>query len=86
MIADDAAKPAGVDPMQWWGALTKQFTELATSALKDSASGTTLGAAGAAPAPPAAGSAKPASAKAQAGTPRKAAARPPARAAARRRG
>lgn len=35
--------PAGaVDPMQWWGALTKQFTTLATStmteALKDTAS------------------------------------------------
>ncbi len=30
------AKPA-VDPMQWWGALTKQFSELAASALKDSA-------------------------------------------------
>jgi hypothetical protein len=27
----------GVDPMQWWGALTKQFTELATTAMKDSA-------------------------------------------------
>lgn len=26
-----------VDPMQWWGALTKQFTQLATSAMKDSA-------------------------------------------------
>ena len=25
-----------VDPMQWWGALTKQFTELAANALKDS--------------------------------------------------
>ena len=24
-----------VDPMQWWGALTKQFTELAANALKD---------------------------------------------------
>jgi hypothetical protein len=23
--------------MQWWGALTKQFTQLATSAMKDSA-------------------------------------------------
>jgi hypothetical protein len=23
--------------MQWWGALTKQFTELATSAMKDTA-------------------------------------------------
>jgi len=26
-----------VDPMQWWGALTKQFTQLAASAMKDSA-------------------------------------------------
>jgi hypothetical protein len=29
-----AAKPA-VDPMQWWGALTQQFTELATKAMQD---------------------------------------------------
>ncbi len=28
---------AAVDPMQWWGALTNQFAELATSAMKDSA-------------------------------------------------
>ena len=34
--ADAAAKPAGVDPMQWWGALTQQFTELATKAMQDS--------------------------------------------------
>jgi hypothetical protein len=39
--ADSAApqadsKPA-VDPMQWWGALTKQFSELAANALKDGA-------------------------------------------------
>lgn len=27
-----------VDPMQWWGALTKQFADLAASAMKDSAS------------------------------------------------
>jgi hypothetical protein len=26
-----------VDPMQWWGALTKQFTALAATAMKDSA-------------------------------------------------
>jgi hypothetical protein len=26
-----------VDPMQWWGALTKQFAQLATTAMKDSA-------------------------------------------------
>jgi hypothetical protein len=39
-----AAKNAGpatgagpVDPMQWWGALTKQFTTLAASAMKDTA-------------------------------------------------
>ncbi|MBA3598196.1 MAG: hypothetical protein H0W40_12595 [Methylibium sp.] len=33
------AAPAGVvDPMQWWGALTKQFTELAANAMKDAAS------------------------------------------------
>jgi hypothetical protein len=35
--ADGASAPQAVDPMQWWGALTKQFTELATSAMKDSA-------------------------------------------------
>ncbi len=34
-----AAAPAmqPVDPMQWWGALTKQFTELAANAMKDGA-------------------------------------------------
>ena len=31
-----AAAPV-VDPMQWWGALTQQFTELATKAAKDGA-------------------------------------------------
>ena len=36
--AAPAAMPAGVvDPMQWWGALTKQFTQLAATAMKDSA-------------------------------------------------
>ncbi|KQU78099.1 MULTISPECIES: PhaM family polyhydroxyalkanoate granule multifunctional regulatory protein [unclassified Rhizobacter] len=33
-----SANAAAVDPMQWWGALTKQFTELAATAMKDSAS------------------------------------------------
>jgi len=34
----DAAKPAqAVDPMQWWGALTNQFAQLATNAMKDTA-------------------------------------------------
>jgi hypothetical protein len=32
----EMATPA-VDPMQWWSALTKQFTQLATTAMKDSA-------------------------------------------------
>jgi hypothetical protein len=40
MPAPKAAKadaPPAVDPMQWWGALTKQFTQLAANAMKDSA-------------------------------------------------
>jgi len=42
-LSSAATKPAtktpaaAVDPMQWWGALTNQFAELATSAMKDSA-------------------------------------------------
>jgi hypothetical protein len=36
--ATETTAPAGVvDPMQWWGALTKQFTQLAAGAMKDSA-------------------------------------------------
>jgi hypothetical protein len=35
--AGKADAPPVVDPMQWWGALTKQFTQLATTAMKDSA-------------------------------------------------
>ncbi|HUG24952.1 PhaM family polyhydroxyalkanoate granule multifunctional regulatory protein [Piscinibacter sp.] len=34
--AESGATPP-VDPMQWWGALTKQFTQLAATAMKDSA-------------------------------------------------
>ncbi len=30
-----SAPTGAIDPMQWWGAVTKQFTELATQALKD---------------------------------------------------
>ncbi|WP_295642256.1 PhaM family polyhydroxyalkanoate granule multifunctional regulatory protein [uncultured Methylibium sp.] len=30
--------PGVVDPTQWWGALTKQFTQLAATAMKDAAS------------------------------------------------
>ena len=33
--APGPAAPGVVDPLQWWGALTKQFTELATTAMKD---------------------------------------------------
>jgi hypothetical protein len=41
-VAAKAKKPAppappAVDPLQWWGALTQQFTELATTAMKDNA-------------------------------------------------
>ncbi|MEO5770452.1 MAG: hypothetical protein ABIQ29_00135, partial [Burkholderiaceae bacterium] len=44
----DSPLPAGVvDPMQWWGALTKQFTQLAAGALKDSATDTAKNLAGA---------------------------------------
>jgi hypothetical protein len=40
--ADTAATSAtpvtpAVDPLQWWGALSQQFTQLATAAMKDSA-------------------------------------------------
>ena len=35
--ADTAPAAQAVDPMQWWGALTKQFSELAATAMKDSA-------------------------------------------------
>ena len=31
-----APAPGAVDPMQWWGALTQQFTEIATKAMQDS--------------------------------------------------
>jgi hypothetical protein len=36
--AGEAATPPNiVDPMQWWGALTRQFTDLASSALTETA-------------------------------------------------
>jgi hypothetical protein len=37
----DVKPPPGVDPMQWWGALTQQFTELASKAVKDNAADAT---------------------------------------------
>ena len=52
------AAPAGVvDPMQWWSALTRQFTELAANAMRESAAeaaNATGAVRGAAPAPAAA--------------------------------
>lgn len=36
--ASSAGVPPAVDPLQWWGALTQQFTELASKAVKDTAS------------------------------------------------
>ena len=42
--ADGAA--GAVDPMQWWGALTNQFQEIAANAMKDVAQKTTLDTAG----------------------------------------
>ncbi len=37
-----AAEPAVVDPMQWWGALTSQFQQIATNAMKDAAKQTAI--------------------------------------------
>lgn len=38
---------AAVDPMQWWSALSQQFTQIATQAMKDSAADTAKNIAGA---------------------------------------
>jgi len=37
--------PGVVDPLQWWGALTQQFQEIATNAMKDAAANTAVDAA-----------------------------------------
>jgi hypothetical protein len=49
-----ASNPGVVDPMKWWGALTQQFTQLATSAMKGGAedAARTMAAAMAKPPPP----------------------------------
>jgi hypothetical protein len=42
---DGAARPAAngvVDPLQWWGALTQQFQQIAAGALKDAARNTAM--------------------------------------------
>lgn len=81
--ASSPAEPAGapaagvVDPLQWWGALTRQFQDIASQALKDAAQPD----APAAPAPKAA-AAKAASRRAAGARPapaRQAAAKNPAR-------
>jgi hypothetical protein len=43
-----AAAPAAIDPMQWWGALTQQFSDIAAKAVQDSAAEAARGLAGAA--------------------------------------
>ncbi|NMM77158.1 hypothetical protein B2J86_10460 [Acidovorax sp. SRB_14] len=35
--ASKAGSPGVIDPLQWWGALTQQFQQIAASALKDTA-------------------------------------------------
>lgn len=62
-----SAGPGAVDPMQWWGALTRQFTDLAAQALRD-------GASAAAPSGPAAGQAAAPASAASPGSPASAAA------------
>ena len=44
--ATDAAPAGVVDPMQWWGALTQQFTQLAVQAMKDGTADAAKGFAG----------------------------------------
>lgn len=39
---DGANKSGPVDPMQWWGALTQQFQEIAANAMKDAAQKTAV--------------------------------------------
>jgi hypothetical protein len=41
--APGPAVPGVVDPMQWWGALTQQFAQLASGALRDGTAGTPPG-------------------------------------------
>ncbi len=73
--ASDAAAPApatagtpAVDPLQWWGALTQQFTDLAAKAMKDTAAAKP--AASSAPAPAVSRKARTATAKAAPKRPR----------------
>ncbi len=72
-----AAAPAGViDPMQWWGALTQQFGQIAAKALQDGAGPAPTAAAATAAQPPARKAArKPARKAARKAAPRGGAAR-----------
>jgi hypothetical protein len=65
---------APVDPLQWWGALTEQFQEIAANAMKDVAQKAAVGAAKKR-APAAAAANEPVKAAAKKGAPRKAAPR-----------
>ena len=60
---EDPPVPGLVDPMQWWGALAQQFTQIAAQTLKDSSAGSgianTAGAASPAPASAAGGPSQP---------------------------
>jgi hypothetical protein len=61
------AAPAGVvDPMQWWSALTRQFTELAANAIRESAAEATTAAGAAQGGAPATKAAAPAAGRAPA--------------------
>jgi hypothetical protein len=41
-VVKKAAASAMVDPMQWWGALSQQFSEIANNAVKDTARNTAI--------------------------------------------
>lgn len=74
-----SAAPAGVvDPMQWWGALTQQFQQIAGQAMQDAAQAAAVANAGAAPA------ATPRKPRKRAATPRATGATGPKRTASRR--
>lgn len=81
--AESSSAPAGVDPVEWWGSLTQQFTELAAKAVQDSTADTAkaMAAAATATAATATSTATPAKPKREpaAKTPRKAAAKRPKR-------
>lgn len=69
------AGPAPVDPMQWWGALTQQFQQIAASAMQQAAQQPAMQAAGAAAQAAAAAASKAAAAPAPATTAKRPAAK-----------